>query len=58
MIVKRCNISSGYGKILWGRLVRRLSNTCLQLHGGEGYCSGHYAERFFRDARALSLAGD
>lgn len=44
-------------KFYGGRLVRRLSNTCLQLHGGEGYCSGHYAERFFRDARALSLAG-
>lgn len=44
-------------KFSGGKLVRKLADTCLQLHGGEGYCSGHYAERFFRDARALSLAG-
>ena len=30
--------------------------TCLQLHGGLGYLEGHWISRFYRDARALTIA--
>src|SRR5262249_19087239 len=29
---------------------------CLQLHGGLGYTSDHWCSRFYRDARALTIA--
>jgi acyl-CoA dehydrogenase len=29
---------------------------CLQLHGGLGYMSDHWCSRFYRDARALTIA--
>jgi acyl-CoA dehydrogenase len=30
--------------------------TCLQLHGGLGYLDTHWMSRFYRDARALTIA--
>jgi len=29
---------------------------CLQVHGGRGYMAEHWASRFYRDARALTIA--
>lgn len=29
---------------------------CLQVHGGRGYMADHWASRFYRDARALTIA--
>jgi acyl-CoA dehydrogenase len=29
---------------------------CLQLHGGAGYLDSHWTSRFYRDARALTIA--
>ena len=29
---------------------------CLQLHGGAGYMADHWTSRFYRDARALTIA--
>ena len=29
---------------------------CLQLHGGAGYLAGHWSSRYYRDARALTIA--
>jgi alkylation response protein AidB-like acyl-CoA dehydrogenase len=29
---------------------------CLQLHGGAGYMAEHWTSRFYRDARALTIA--
>jgi acyl-CoA dehydrogenase len=29
---------------------------CLQLHGGRGYMADHWTSRFYRDARALTIA--
>jgi citronellyl-CoA dehydrogenase len=39
------------------QLVREVADFCLQMSGGAGYVEGHFAERMFRDGRALSLAG-
>ena len=30
--------------------------SCLQLHGGVGYMDQHWCSRFYRDARALTIA--
>jgi citronellyl-CoA dehydrogenase len=35
---------------------QRVIERCLQLHGGLGYLDDHWASRFYRDARALTLA--
>lgn len=29
---------------------------CLQIHGGQGYLADHWISRFYRDARALTIA--
>ncbi|GAA0135126.1 acyl-CoA dehydrogenase family protein [Paenibacillus sp. YSY-4.3] len=44
-------------KYAGGKLVRKVADQCLQLFGGEGYLDDHPISLFFRDARALSLAG-
>jgi citronellyl-CoA dehydrogenase len=44
-------------KLSGSRLVRRLADTCLQYFGGIGYLEDHPISRFYRDSRALSLAG-
>lgn len=31
-------------------------DACLQLHGGAGYLDSHWVSRFYRDARALTIA--
>lgn len=35
---------------------QRAIETCLQLHGGLGYLSDHWTSRWYRDARALTIA--
>jgi acyl-CoA dehydrogenase len=36
--------------------VQRAIATCLQLHGGLGYMDDHWTSRWYRDARALTIA--
>ena len=31
-------------------------DACVQIHGGAGYVDSHWASRYYRDARALSIA--
>jgi acyl-CoA dehydrogenase len=35
---------------------QRAIETCLQLHGGLGYRDDHWTSRWYRDARALTIA--
>jgi alkylation response protein AidB-like acyl-CoA dehydrogenase len=35
---------------------QRAIETCLQLHGGLGYLADHWTSRWYRDARALTIA--
>lgn len=44
-------------KLKAGRLIREVGDTCLQFYGGMGYSSDMLVERFYRDARVLSIAG-
>ncbi|RNL62354.1 acyl-CoA dehydrogenase [Nocardioides marmoriginsengisoli] len=44
-------------KLLSGRLIREVADTCLQYHGGMGYMSETWTSRFLRDSRLLSIGG-
>ena len=35
---------------------QRAVETCLQMHGGAGYMADHWTSRWYRDARALTIA--
>lgn len=44
-------------KLKAGRLSRQVSDSCLQIWGGMGYCEDALIARGYRDARLLSIAG-
>ena len=44
-------------KILCGRLARKVSDECVQLHGGYGYMKESVAGRAFVDTRLISIGG-
>jgi alkylation response protein AidB-like acyl-CoA dehydrogenase len=43
-------------KLLSYRTAQQTIERCLQLHGGAGYLDDHWISRFYRDARALTIA--
>jgi citronellyl-CoA dehydrogenase len=43
-------------KLFGYREAQRTIETCLQLHGGLGYLADHWTSRWYRDARALTIA--
>jgi acyl-CoA dehydrogenase len=43
-------------KLFTYREVQRVIEACLQLHGGLGYLDDHWTSRWYRDARALTIA--
>lgn len=43
-------------KLFSYREVQRAIAVCLQLHGGLGYMADHWTSRWYRDARALTIA--
>ncbi len=44
-------------KLKAGRLVREVADWCVQFHGGTGYMWETRVNRFYRDARLLSIGG-
>lgn len=36
-------------------LAMRMTNECVQMHGGYGYCAGYRAERLMRDAKITQI---
>lgn len=44
-------------KLVSGRLIREVADTCVQFHGGMGYMEETWTARFFRDSRLLSIGG-
>jgi acyl-CoA dehydrogenase len=43
-------------KLFSYRVAQQVIETCLQLHGGLGYTADHWTSRWYRDARALTIA--
>jgi len=43
-------------KLFSYQTAQQVISRCLQLHGGLGYMSDHWASRFYRDACALTIA--
>jgi len=44
-------------KLKVGRLVREVGDVAVQYHGGMGYAEDMWVERYFRDARLVSIGG-
>ena len=44
-------------KLVSGRLLREVADTCMQFHGGMGYMEENWTSRFFRDSRLASIGG-
>jgi citronellyl-CoA dehydrogenase len=45
------------GKLLAGPLIRRVADGCLEMFGSQGYLNDALISRYWRDARAASIAG-
>jgi len=43
-------------KVFSYQAAQQVIERCLQLHGGAGYMADHWTSRFYRDARALTIA--
>jgi alkylation response protein AidB-like acyl-CoA dehydrogenase len=43
-------------KLFSYEMAQQVIARCLQLHGGAGYLDDHWISRFYRDARALTIA--
>ena len=43
-------------KLFSYQAAQRVIERCLQIHGGAGYQADHWISRFYRDARALTIA--
>jgi citronellyl-CoA dehydrogenase len=43
-------------KVFSYTVAQNVIDLCLQLHGGAGYMADHWTSRFYRDARALTIA--
>jgi len=43
-------------KVFSYETAQKVIERCLQLHGGAGYLANHWTSRFYRDARALTIA--
>ena len=43
-------------KLFSYQVAQQVITHCLQVHGGLGYMSDHWSSRFYRDARALTIA--
>ena len=45
------------GKLMAGRMMRRVADGCLQMFGGMGFMSETLISRYYRDARIVSIGG-
>lgn len=52
---KRCDYEAGLAKLFAAEMAERVTREAMQIHGGYGYSMEFDAQRFWRDARVLSI---
>ncbi|MHB1626763.1 MAG: acyl-CoA dehydrogenase family protein [Bacilli bacterium] len=54
---KECATEATMAKSFGGEMVRRVTDAALQIFGGAGYMMEYPVQRFWRDARVMSIGG-
>ncbi len=54
---KECTTETTMAKSLAGEMVRRVTDATLQIFGGAGYMMEYPVQRYWRDARIMSIGG-
>lgn len=59
MLIDECDVTreASMAKYKLGKLVREVSDWCLQFHGGIGYMEEHWVSRYYRDVRLTPIGG-
>jgi alkylation response protein AidB-like acyl-CoA dehydrogenase len=52
---KRCDFEAGMAKVLAAETAERVAREAMQIHGGYGYSTEFDVQRYWRDARVLSI---
>jgi len=52
---KRCDYEAGMAKVFAAEMAERVTREAMQVHGGYGYSMEFDAQRYWRDARVLSI---
>lgn len=52
---KRCDFEAGMAKVFAAEMAERVAREGMQIHGGYGYSMEFDAQRYWRDARVLSI---
>jgi alkylation response protein AidB-like acyl-CoA dehydrogenase len=52
---KRCDFEAGMAKVFAAEMAERVTREAMQVHGGYGYSMEFDAQRYWRDARVLSI---
>lgn len=52
---KRCDYEAGLAKLFAAEMAERVTREAMQIHGGYGYSMEFNVQRFWRDARVLSI---
>jgi (2S)-methylsuccinyl-CoA dehydrogenase len=52
---KRCDFEAGMAKVFAAEMAERVAREGMQIHGGYGYAMEFDAQRYWRDARVLSI---
>ena len=52
---KRCDFEAGMAKVFAAEMAERVCREAMQIHGGYGYSMEFNVQRYWRDARVLSI---
>ncbi len=52
---KRCDFEAGMAKVFAAEMAERVTREAMQIHGGYGYSMEFDVQRYWRDARVLSI---
>ncbi len=52
---KRCDFEAGMAKVFAAEMAERVTREAMQIHGGYGYSMEFNVQRYWRDARVLSI---